>query len=123
MVSGSGLITGIFRGKCPKCKKGELYQNKSVFPLKATLKTVDHCSVCQQKIRKEYAPGMNYVISVIVYAIGFIFYQLVWGLSFMDNSVIYAFIFSTLLIILFQPWLMRLSKTVYLYIFIHFVND
>lgn len=123
MPANTGLISGIFKGKCPKCRTGSLYQHKSVFPLKTTLKTVDHCSVCQQKIIKEYAPGMNYAVSVVVYALGFIFYQIIWGLSFMDNSVIYAFVFSTVLIILLQPWLMRLSKTIYLYLRISFTIE
>lgn len=123
MSANTSLISGILKGKCPKCRAGYLYEHKSVFPLKTTMKTVDNCSVCNQKIIKEYAPGMNYAVSVVIYALGFILYQIAWGLSFMNNSVIYAFLFSTILIVLLQPWLMRLSKTIYLYLRINFTIE
>lgn len=84
------------------------------------LTTVDHCSNCGQKIKtgNDSAPGMNYAVSVIVYILGFILYACIWGISYKDNSFIYSFIFATVIVILSQPWLMRLSKVIYIYIFV-----
>lgn len=119
------MIAGIFKGKCPKCGKGNIYVNKSVFPLKKCMALVDNCAVCGQRItsKTDNAPGMNYAVSVVVYALGFIIYALIWGINAMDNSMIYSFLFATGLVILLQPWLMRLSKTIYLYLFIKFKNE
>lgn len=110
---------------CPKCGKGLIYKNKSVFPLKMVLKTVDHCPVCNQKIKFENdnAPGMNYAVSVIIYILGFVLYELIWGISVVDNSMIYAFLFATILVLLLQPWIMRISKTIYLYLLIQFKGE
>lgn len=119
------ILSGIFKSRCPKCGKGEIYQNKSVFPLKNTLKTVEHCPNCDQKIKfdNDYAPGMNYAISVVVYILGFIVYHSIWGISLIDNSLMYAFIFTTIVVILLQPWIMRISKTIYLYLFIQLKGE
>lgn len=119
------MIGGIIKGKCPKCGKGSIYVNKSVFPLKECVKTVANCSECGQKItpKKDDAPGMNYAVSVVVYAVGFLVYELIWGISSQDNSMIYSFLFATGLVVVLQPWLMRISKTIYLYLFINFKNE
>jgi uncharacterized protein (DUF983 family) len=115
-------VLNILKGKCPKCGKGNIYIHKSVFPLSKMLTTVDDCPVCGHKIKsgEENAPGINYAVSVIVYAIAVVFYACVWGITYQDNSFIYAFLFSTAVVILLQPWLMRLSKTIYIYVLLKF---
>lgn len=119
------MISAILKGKCPKCQEGDIYVNKSVFPLSKCMALVDHCPKCGQKIKSknDNAPGMNYAVSVVVYALGFIIYALIWGISATDNSMIYSFVFATVLVIILQPWLMRLSKTIYLYLFVKFKNE
>lgn len=113
------FVSGVFKMKCPHCGKGDIFVQKSVFPLSTCLKTVEDCSVCGEKItrRSGEAPGMNYAVTVVVYAICFTLYALIFGISFDDNSIYYAFFSSTLIILLLQPWLMRISKVLYLYIF------
>lgn len=110
----------VLNAKCPTCGKGEIFLNKKVFPLSNMLKTVDYCNNCGQKINtgNDSAPGMNYALSVVVYILGFILYACIWDITYKDNSFIYSFIFSTIIVILVQPWLMRLSKAIYIYIFI-----
>lgn len=115
-------VLNIIMGRCPKCGKGKIFTNKRVFPLKSCLKTEDECQVCKQKLStgNDNAPGMNYALSVVVYALAFIVFALVWGIRYSDNSIIHSFIFSTSIVIICQPWLMRLSKSIYLYLFIKF---
>lgn len=119
------MIAGILKGKCPKCGKGDIYVNKSVFPLGKCMAMAEQCPECGQKLKSknDNAPGMNYAISVVVYALGFVLYALIWGINAKDNSMIYSFAFATMLVILLQPWLMRLSKNIYLYLFVRFKNE
>ncbi|MCD6062445.1 MAG: hypothetical protein K0R82_356 [Flavipsychrobacter sp.] len=116
------ILSSILRGKCPECRNGSIYVNKGVFPLKGTLKTVEYCATCKHRINagSDSAPGINYAISVVVYVLAVIFYAGSWGLTYKDNSYIQAFIFSTVIVLLLQPWLMRLSKTIYIYLFAKF---
>jgi len=121
--SNAGVLISILRFKCPKCGDGDIYLNKSAFPLNSTLKTGSSCSVCGQKIKKEgseNAPGINYAVSVIVYALAIVLYASIWGITSKDDSFIYAFLFSTAVVVSLQPWLMRLSKTIYIYILLKF---
>jgi uncharacterized protein (DUF983 family) len=122
MPESPSLLPGILNARCPKCGKGKIFQNKGVFPLGSSLKTVDHCPVCGQKIKtgNDNAPGINYALSVVVYVLGFILYACIWDITYKDNSFIYSFMFATAIVILCQPWLMRLSKTIYIYMFIKF---
>lgn len=121
-VPGTSILYSILKGKCPKCRKGSIYVNKGVFPLSGTLKTVNHCAVCGQKIKtgNDSAPGMNYALSVVVYVLATILYASIWGLTYKDNSFIYSFLFSTAIVVLSQPWLIRLSNTIYIYLFVKF---
>ena len=120
-----GLVSAILTSKCPKCRHDFIYEHHSVFPLKTTLRTIEKCRSCGQRLKfsGDYAPGMNYAVSVIVYIFGFIMYGAIWGIRMIDNSIVYAFLFSTALVILLQPWIMRISKNIYLYLFIRFKGE
>lgn len=117
-------IKGLFLMRCPKCREGRIFTNKSIFPLSKFLKINETCTVCGQKLKtNDTAPSMNYVLSVLVYFAGFIIYALIWGITYKDNSIYYSLAFSTALVIVLQPWLMRLSRALYLYLFINFKTD
>lgn len=114
-------VKGLFLMRCPKCREGRIFINKSIFPLSECLKINETCTVCGQKLKtSDNAPSMNYVLSVLVYFAGFIIYALIWGITYKDNSIYYSLAFSTCLVILLQPWLMRLSRVIYLYLFLKF---
>lgn len=83
----------------------------------------ERCSVCGQKFELEvgfyYGTGyVSYALSVGLFFINLIWYWLIFGLSFQDNSMIYYFITSTVIVILLQPWLMRISRVLYLNMFV-----
>lgn len=125
-MSNSTLATikGLFLMTCPKCREGKIFTNKSIFPLNKCLKINDTCTVCGQKLTtNDTAPSMNYVLSVLVYFAGFIIYALIWGITYKDNSIYYSLAFSTALVIVLQPWLMRFSRVLYLYLFINLKTD
>lgn len=111
-------IAGILKMKCPKCKEGNIFVNKHILPLGTCLRTVDSCPVCGHQIKKEAssAPGMNYALTVVAYILCFVLYALCFGITYVDYSIFYALATSTIIVILLQPWLMRISKVLYLYI-------
>ncbi len=113
------FISGVLRMKCPHCGKGSIFVHKSVFPLKTCLRTHEKCTECGQEYtsKSNNAPGMNYALTSVAYILCFVAYALIFGLSYYDNSIYYALIASTAVILILQPWLMRLGKVIYLYIF------
>ena len=114
------VLTSLMKEKCPKCRKGNIFVNKHILPLKDCLKTVDYCDVCQQKIKVEanYGQGMNFVFIFIIFAFNLLWYCPLIGLSFKDNSIYYYIAVSVFMIAILQPWLMRFSRVLFLYLVI-----
>ena len=116
------MLIGIFRMKCPNCRKGNIFVNKSIFPLGTCLRLVDHCKVCGQKMLFESnnGAGINYALTVMLFFLNILWYWPIFGMSYKDNSVYYYLITSILVVIIAQPWLMRISRVLYLYMFVQF---
>ncbi|HXS36976.1 MAG TPA: hypothetical protein VN721_09760 [Flavipsychrobacter sp.] len=116
------LLTGLVGMKCPNCRKGNVFVNKSVLPLGKCLAMVDNCSVCGQKMKYESnnGGGINYALTMMLFFLNLLWYWPIFGLSYKDNSIFYFLIASIIVVIVLQPWLMRLSRMIYLYMFIHY---
>ncbi len=114
------LLYGLFSNKCPNCRKGRVFVNRSVFPLGALLRLHDHCPACGQKLlyERNNGGGINYALTVMLLFLNLLWYWPIFGLSYRDYSVYWFLITSTAVVILLQPWLMRLSRMIYLYLFI-----
>lgn len=116
------LLIGLFTMRCPSCRKGRVFANKSVFPLGKCLALVDHCPVCGQKMKHESnnGGGINYALTMILFFVNLAWYWPIFGISYKDNSIFYFLTTSIIVVIILQPWLMRLSRMMYLYAFVKF---
>jgi uncharacterized protein (DUF983 family) len=116
------IITSLLKEKCPKCRRGDIFTNQSVFPLNKCLQVEEYCSRCRQKIKVEnnYGQGMNFVFVFIIFFVTFFIYWLLFGISFKDNSIFYYLGVSVALSLILQPWLMRFSRVLFLYLVIPF---
>ena len=119
------LLPAILSMRCPCCRKGAMFCNSSIFPLSNMLDMPERCAVCSQKMELEvgfyYGTGyVSYGLSVgllIIFAVVFAF---TWGFSYKDNSVFWFLGISIPVLILLQPWMMRLSRVLYLYLFVKY---
>lgn len=113
------------RMKCPNCHKGNMYSNPGIFPLNKLLDMPERCPVCNQKYEIEigfwYGTGyVSYAISVGMIFILAVLYALIVGFSWKDNSIyIFVGVMIGALVVL-QPWIMRYSRVLYLYVFVKF---
>jgi hypothetical protein len=116
------LLPALFSMKCPSCRKGNVFVNKSIFPLNKCLALKDECEVCGEKMKSESnnGGGINYALSMLLFFLNLLWYWPIFGLSYKDNSVFYYLAASTAVVILAQPFLMRLSRMLYLYLYIGF---
>jgi uncharacterized protein (DUF983 family) len=114
------FLSSLFRKKCPSCRKGRVFANKSIFPLGQLVKMVPYCDVCGQKMVEEQnnGGGINYALTVIVFMLNFVWYWAIFGMSYKDNSVETCLVVSTVIVLLLQPWLMRMSRILYLYFYV-----
>lgn len=119
------LLPSILQMKCPNCRKGHMFTNKNIFPLTEMLKMPETCPVCGQKMELEvgfyYGTGyVSYGLTVALIAICFVAYWIIFGLSYKDNSIFYALGAAVVIALLLQPWLMRISRVLYLYMFVKY---
>lgn len=119
------MLPSMLKMKCPNCRKGHMFTNKSIFPLGKLLDMPERCPVCGQKMELEV--GFYYGTGYVSYAlsVGLFFFNLIWywgliGLSYKDNSIFYYLITSVTIVLLLQPWLMRISRVLYLYMFVKY---
>jgi hypothetical protein len=85
----------------------------------------EHCPVCKQKYELEtgfwYGTGyVSYALAVAVLAITFVAWLILIGVSADDNRIFYWLIINVVLLVVIQPWLMRLSRVIYIRFFVHY---
>lgn len=113
------------RMKCPNCHKGNMYTNPGIFPLNKLLDMPERCPVCNQKYEIEvgfwYGTGyVSYAISVSMIFLLAVLYALTVGFSWKNNSIyIFVGVMIAALVVL-QPWIMRYSRVLYLYVFVKY---
>ncbi len=113
---------------CPRCRRGPMYKDSNPYR-KLTLKHIsdmpDNCPVCNQKYDMEpgfwYGTGyVSYALAVAVSVASFIAWWVFVGVSVNDNRVMWWFISNSILLIVLQPWLMRLSRVIYIRFFVSY---
>ena len=119
------MLRSILGMKCPCCRKGSMFFNKSIFPLNHLLDMPDRCPVCGQKMELEvgfyYGTGyVSYALSVGFTFVVAVIFALTWGFDWKDNSVFWFLGIDITLLVLLQPWLMRISRVLYLYLFVRY---
>jgi len=108
--------------KCPRCHQGDLFTTKWYRP--NANKMVEKCSVCGQ--RTELEPGfyhgtgyVSYALTVGFSIITFVLWVLLTGYGFKDRQIFWWLPLNIGALVLLQPWLMRLSRAVWLSMFFH----
>lgn len=92
------------------------------------MKMNSHCPVCSQATEIEigfyYGTGyVSYGLAVAFSAVSFILWWVFIGVSINDDRVLWWLGVNTLLLILLQPVLMRLSRTLWLSWFVKYDPD
>lgn len=117
--------------RCPRCRRGDMFCNKNGYKkikLSYILDMHDHCPICNQKYEMEpgfwYGTGyVSYTLAILLSAITFVAWCALIGISINDNRVFYWLAVNAFLLIILQPWLMRLSRVIYIYFFISYDPD
>jgi uncharacterized protein (DUF983 family) len=119
------IILSIFQNKCPRCRRGNLYKYKGAFRFKGLMTMNEACPVCTQPFDME--PGFYYGTNMISYGLAVLFsvfslvlWILIIGVSLQDSRFFWWLGINAVLLVVLQPPLMRLSRTVWLYFFVKY---
>jgi uncharacterized protein (DUF983 family) len=124
-------VWSILTMRCPRCRKGPMYKDANPYKsikLSHIFNMYDNCPVCKQKYDLE--PGfwygtayVSYALTVAVSAATFVAWVVLIGISTDDNRVFYWLGFNGLFLLVIQPWLMRLSRVLYIRFFVKYDPD
>lgn len=122
------LLLSLLSMKCPRCRRGDMFVHSNGYKklsLKYMLEMPKSCPVCEQDFELEtgfwYGTGyVSYGIAVLLSVVTFLLWWLIVGLSTTDDRLLYYVIFNAVLMVVLQPWLMRISRVVYLYFFVRY---
>lgn len=120
MIKKGTKLYSILKGACPKCQEESMYINKNPYILSDTLKIHHHCSHCKTKYRLE--PSFFYGSMYVSYGVGIAFAVLAFVISklILDASLNVAFLSIIGTLVVFGPIIMRLSRNIWINLFIHF---
>ncbi len=119
------LIPSILRNKCSRCRRGNLYLDANPYHLKTFMRMPGQCPVCGQLFEIEpgfwYGTGfVSYALAVAVSVATFIAWKVLIGFSLEDNRLFWWMGINGVLLVLLQPLLMRLSRTIWLNFFVYY---
>jgi uncharacterized protein (DUF983 family) len=124
-ASQPGLISSIVSNKCPHCRKGDLFINPNPYNLKTTMKMPEHCPVCGQKYDLQtgfyFGTGfVSYAMTVFISAVTFVLWWFTIGMGIKDNRVLYWLASNAGLLVVLQPVIQRLSRSIWISLFVRY---
>ena len=113
--------------KCPRCRQGDLFVSKNPYRLSDITTMHEHCPICNQPTEIEvgfyYGTGyVSYALTVAYFVSMFVAWKVLIGMTWEldDNRMFYWLGTTIFLLILIQPILMRLSRSIWLGWFVSF---
>lgn len=110
---------------CPRCREGKLFEKPLSLKFSEITKMNKNCPVCGQptEIEVGFYYGTSYVsymLAVAASVASLIAWWVIIGFSLNDNRIFYWIIFNAILLACLQPWLMRLSRSLWLSWFVKY---
>lgn len=120
MLKKGSKLNSILTGSCPRCQKESMYSDRNPLHLTKVLKMNDHCSHCGLKYQIEpsffygamyVSYGLNVAVGIAAFIVSFVFF---------GASIEQSFIAIVITLILLFPFVLRLSRNLYINMFISY---
>ena len=123
MLKKGSKLYSILTGTCPKCQNESMYLDKNLLNLSNILKMNEHCSHCGLKyqIEPSFFYGAMYVSYGLNVGIGIAAFIVSYVLLNASLKVTFISIIASL--ILSFPLVLRLSRNIYINMFVSYDED
>ena len=113
-------IYSVLANKCPKCHKGDFFIDSNPYKLKRFDKMNSRCPVCNENFEREtgFYYGAMYVSYGLTVGFGIVLF-LIMVTAFNIDVLAYLITFSILQII-FMPIIYRLSRLIWINLFVSY---
>jgi uncharacterized protein (DUF983 family) len=120
MIKKGTKLYSILKGSCPKCHEESMYVNSNPYNLTEVLKMHKQCSNCRTKYSIE--PSFFYGSMYVSYGVGIAFGVAAFIISylFLNSSLMTAFLAIIGTILVFSPFIMRLSRNIWINLFMSY---
>jgi len=123
MFGKGNKIYSIATGTCPKCHQDHMYVNRNPYAVTETMKMHDNCRNCGFKYKVEPnfffgAMFVSYAVSVFVGIVIFLIAHYIF-----HTGLITAFIAIFAGLMLLMPPIVRVSRNIYINIFINYDKE
>ncbi|MEO9512627.1 MAG: DUF983 domain-containing protein [Flavobacteriaceae bacterium] len=120
MLKKGSKLYSILTGSCPKCHEESMYVNNNPYRLSQIFNMHERCSNCHTKYKIE--PSFFYGAMYVSYGVGIAFAVAAFVVAFLiiGASLIGTFIAIVLTMIVFMPIIIRLSRNIWINLFIKY---
>jgi len=123
-----GYISSSLDCRCPRCRDGKLFQHPLTINFKKNVEMNKHCPVCGQPTEIEvgfyYGTGyVSYALTVAISITSLVAWWVLIGFSTEDNRFFYWMGSNAVFLILLQPWIMRVSRSLWISWFVKYDPD
>ena len=120
MLKKGSKLYSILTGSCPKCHQESMYFEKNPYKLNTLYKMHENCGHCglHYEIEPSFFYGAMYVSYAVSIAFGVAFFIITH--YFLKTSLAASFITIVAGLIALMPVVARLSRNIYINIFVHF---
>ena len=123
-------LWSVLNNRCPRCRKGRIFKSQEPYKFKTNVDMHENCPVCGQPTEIEvgfyYGTGyVSYALSVAFLVTTFVSWKVLIGMTFSidDNRIFYWMGTAFALLLICQPLLMRLSRSLWLSWFVKYDPD
>ncbi|MEG0848858.1 DUF983 domain-containing protein [Flavobacterium plurextorum] len=120
MLKKGSKLNSILTGSCPKCQNESMYSDKNPLHLTNVLKMNENCSHCGFKYQIEpsffygamyVSYGLNVAVGIAAFIVSFVFF---------GANIEQSFIAIVITLILLFPFVLRLSRNLYINMFVSY---
>jgi len=120
-----GYLASSLGCRCPRCREGKLFRYPVTIRLKKNMEMNKTCPVCGQatEIEVGFYYGTSYVsyaMTVALSVASLVAWWVIIGLSTDDDRFFYWLAINSVLLLFIQPWLMRLSRSIWISWFVKY---
>ena len=123
MIKKGSKLYSVLKGKCPRCNEGDFFKYGVTINPKKVTQLHDNCPKCDLKYMMEPsfffgAMYVNYGLAVALFIGVFIIAKVLFGLS-----ILHSFITIVVVSLLLTPFTLRLSRIIWINIFVGYDKD
>lgn len=120
MLKKGSKLNSILTGSCPKCQEESMYKEKNPYKMGKVFDMHETCSHCGTRYKME--PSFFYGAMYVSYGVSIAFAVAAFIISnvFIGLGLIHSFIAIVATLILTFPIILRLSRNIWINMFMHF---